>query len=109
MDLSIIKSEINRALSQSHAKDCTYDDLFIKTFDPEVPLEFQNRVHNNTLKEFEDEVQNFIKQGKDFVIYIQFDDANFFGADCSYELELVVELNTYRFTDGNITIYVVID
>lgn len=108
MELSIIKSEINKALSKSHAKDCTYDDLFNKTFDPSVPLDFQNRVHNNTLEEFETEVQNFIKQGKDFVIYIQHDDANFFGADCSYQSEDEY-CNNYIFTDGNIIIYVVID
>lgn len=108
MDLSIIKSEINKALSQSHAKDCTYDDLFTKILNNGGPLEFQNRIFNNTLEEFETEVQNFIKKGEDFVIYIQHDDAGFFGADCSYELEMV-ELNTYRFTDSNIIIYVVID
>lgn len=107
MELSIIKSEINKALSQSHAKECTYNDLFIKTLDPYNP-NYPSRVHNSTLQGFENELTKFIKRDKDFVIYIQHDDSNLFAADCSYELDLV-ELNTYRFTNGNITIYIVID
>lgn len=108
MDITIIKSEINKALSQSHAKDCTYDDLFNKTFEPQDPENYIARVHNSSLREFEAEIQYFLKKGESFVIYIQHDDANFFGADCSYELE-EVDFNTYRFTDGNLIIYVVID
>lgn len=68
MELSIIKSEINRALSQSHAKGFTYNDLFILYEDQDEY--YKPRVHNSSLQEFETEVQDFIKQGKDFVIYI---------------------------------------
>lgn len=115
MDITIIKSEINKALSKSHAKDCTYDDLFNKTFEPQDPT-YPSRVHNNTIEEFETEVQDFINQKKyqSFVIYIQHDDANFLGADCDWDvLEYLngeTDPNTYHwFKYEDITIYVVID
>lgn len=108
MDLSTIKSEINKALSQSHAKDLTYDDLFTKNFNVSCPIEFQNRVKHATLSSFEEELQKFLKEKESFVIYIQFDDASFFGADCDEDFDMV-DLDTYRFTDGKTLIYVVID
>lgn len=110
LNLTTIKSEINNALSQSHANDCTYDDLFSKSFnlnDDSMP----SRVHINTLQEFETQLQEFIKQGQDFVIYLQHDDADLFAAECSSEEDDLdmVNLNTPRFTDGNIVIYIIID
>lgn len=53
MDLSIIKSEINKALSQSHAKGFTYNDLFILYKDQDEY--YRPRVHNSSLQEFETE------------------------------------------------------
>lgn len=106
MELATIKSEINKALSQSHAHGFSYNDLFIPYADQDPDL--KSRVSNDSLPKFEWDLDVHLRKGKDFVIYIQCDDANYLGADCSYELDMV-ELNTYRFTDGNITIYVVID
>lgn len=121
MDLSIIKSEINKALSQSHAKDCTYDDLFNKTFEPQDPT-YKSRVGFTNIQEFEAEVLDWIRLGSDFLIYIQHDDANFFGADVSNEaLEEYEDQyeetgdesfnlnNLYHFTEGNQTVYIDID
>lgn len=113
MDLSTIKSEINKALSQSHAKGLTYDDLFIKTFDPYDPT-YKSRVHNSSLQEFEAEIQELTPKDEDFVIYIQHDDANFFGADCDNMVLNYINSETdpdtfWWFEYGNITIYIVID